>query len=414
MIIRRSKEVRIHTKSIFGTIILFLVLIGSFFHGRPTMAIGSIQGSESIEASPTPSSNGIEGDIYTENSYVFIPIIFAGTPVIIAPNPQIGIWISGDELAKLPTSGPAWKNLKNAADENVGSPDLSNQNDKTNVYILAKALVFARTGEKKYWEQVIEALQVLTYGNTEIGGRTLALGRELGAYVIAADLINLAESNPGLDVQFRQKLRELLNKKIEGWGSENRSLVETHELRPNNWGTHAGASRAAISVYLGDKVELERTSKVFHGYLGDLNAYNGFKFDDDLSWTCDPNSPVGVNPMGCLKGGHSIDGALPEEMRRGGSFQWPPQPTGYPWEALQGAIVQAEILYRAGYPTWQWENNALLRAVQFLYMIGWGPESDDYWQLWLINKAYGTTFPVSSPVNPGKNMGWTDWTHPGN
>ncbi len=401
------------TKSMLATIILFLVLVGSFYYERPTMAIGSTQFSKIIEASPTPSANVIEGDIYTENSYVFIPIIFAGTSAIITPKPQIGIWISSEELAKLPTSGPAWKNLKEAADENAGTPDLSNQNDKTNVLILAKALVFARTGEAKYRDQVMEALQVLTYGNTESGGRALALGRELGAYVIAADLINLAEYNPSLDVQFRQKLRELLNKKIEGWGSDNRSLVDTHELRPNNWGTHAGASRAAIAVYLGDKAELERTAKVFHGYLGDLSAYNGFQFDDDLSWACDPNHPSGVNPMGCMKGGHSIDGALPEEMRRGGSFQWPPQQTGYPWEGLQGAVVQAEILYRAGYPTWQWENNALLRAVQFLYGLGWEPESDDRWQLWLINSAYGTSFPVSSPVNPGKNMGWTDWTHPG-
>ena len=112
-----------------------------------------------------------------------------------------------------------------------------------------------------------------------------------------------------------------------------------------------------------------------------------------------------------MKDGHSIDGALPEEMRRGGDFQWPPAQTGYAWEGLQGAIVQAEILHRAGYDTWQWEDQALLRAVEFLESIGWSADGDDRWQIWLINYAYGTSFSTQTAVSPGKNMGWTDWSH---
>lgn len=99
-------------------------------------------------------------------------------------------------------------------------------------------------------------------------------------------------------------------------------------------------------------------------------------------------------------------------MRRGGSFQWPPIKTGYAWEALQGALVQAEILSRAGFPTWDWQDRALLRAVNFLYSIDWKPEGDDEWQVWLVNHAYGTSFPAALPAKPGKNMGWTDWTYP--
>ena len=102
---------------------------------------------------------------------------------------------------------------------------------------------------------------------------------------------------------------------------------------------------------------------------------------------------------------------MPDDMRRGGGFQFPPGITGYPWEGLQGAIVQAEILYRAGYPTWEWEDQALLRAVQFLYSIGWQPDGDDRWQVWLINYRYGTNFNADTPVSAGKNMGWTDWSH---
>ena len=75
-----------------------------------------------------------------------------------------------------------------------------------------------------------------------------------------------------------------------------RTLVSTHEDRPNNWGTHAGAARAAIAAYLGDSAQLARTALVFRGYLGDRAAYAGFEFGD-LSWQCDPAAgPSGINP----------------------------------------------------------------------------------------------------------------------
>ncbi len=326
--------------------------------------------------------------------------------VIPPSGPVNGIWISQAELASLPTSGTAWDLLKASADEPTGTPNLSNQDDDVNTRVMAKALVYARTGAQNYRDDVIGALQVVTYNHTEDGGRTLALGRELVAYIIAADLIDLQHVQPDLDSAFRQKLRELLDKNLDG-----DTLRSTHELRPNNWGTHAGASRAAIAVYLGDKAELERTAQVFHGYLGNRAAYAGFNFADDLSWQADPGNPVSINPVGATKEGHSIDGALPEEMRRGGTFQWPPADTNYPWEGMQGAIVQAEILYRAGYPTWEWENKALLRAANFLYGIGWSASNDDKWQPWLLNARYGTSFPTDPTAHSGKNMGWTNWTH---
>jgi hypothetical protein len=337
----------------------------------------------------------------SQNTYIFLPLINRNKI-----QAQKGVWTSKAELAKLPTSGSAWKQLKAAADETSLYPDLSDRGGETNIVILAKALVYARTGEDKYRSQVRAALKIIASQNTEDGGNILPVGRNLVAYVVAADLIELPNYDAALDLQFRNKLRELLDKNVDG-----DSLQSTHETRANNFGTHAGASRAAVAVYLGDDSELERTAKVFRGWLGDRSAYSGFNYSDDLSWQCDPTKPVGVNPSGCVKGGRDIDGAIPEEMRRGGSFQWPPLETGYPWGGLQGAVVQAAILHRAGYPAWEWEDQALLRAVQFLYEIGWQAEGDDEWQIWLINRAYGTSFPAAFPAQPGKNMGFTDWTH---
>lgn len=299
-------------------------------------------------------------------------------------------------------AGTAWEQLLAAANQNLSQPDLSDRDDVSNIHVLAKALVYARTGENRYRNEVVDALMMAI--DTEKGGNALGLARNLAAYVIAADLINLP-ADPDKDALFRTWLRHTLTESLEGL-----TLQSTHEGRPNNWGTHAGASRAAVALYLGDTAELERTAQVFKGWLGDRTAYAGFTYGN-LSWQADPDEPVGINPPGAEKEGHSIDGALPEEMRRGGRFRWPPRKTNYPWGALQGALVQAELLHRAGYPTWEWEDKALLRAVQFLYDIGWDAQGDDEWQIWLVNHAYSSNFPAPLPSKPGKNMGWTDWTH---
>ncbi|MCI0398635.1 MAG: alginate lyase family protein [Chloroflexi bacterium] len=391
-------------------LLLLVIIFGGFLYSNSSIPmavpvaveplasrtpLASLTPTSSEEPAATAAGPGIPGSQAR-------PV--APTPGWQVQEPAIGIWISREELALLPTSGPAWDNLKAAADQDPGRPDISDRDDLTDIYVLAKALVYARTGEAHYREEVIAAIQEAM--GTEEGGETLALGRNLVAYVIAADLVNLPAANPEVDEAFRTWLRQVLTEPMD----DDRSLQETHELRPNNWGTHAGASRAAIALYLGDTAELERTAQVFKGWLGDRSAYDGFDYGRQ-DWQADPDNPVGINPPGATKEGHDIGGALPEEMRRSGRFRWPPRKTGYPWEGLQGTVVLAEILSRAGYPAWEWEDQALLRAVQFLHDIGWPAEGDDQWQVWLINHAYGADFPATTPTRPGKNMGWTDWTH---
>ncbi|MGH2522361.1 MAG: alginate lyase family protein, partial [Anaerolineales bacterium] len=300
---------------------------------------------------------------------------------IILRQPSPHIWISIGELSQLPASGPAWNNLKERADEVADTPNLGDQDNEVNITILAKALVFARTGQAGYRSDVVAALRVIATHNTENSDSNpmLSVSRQLVAYVISADLVSLPEYDPSLDAQFRAKLRELLTENFDSDPGDVDTLQTMHERRPNNWGTHAGASRAALAIYLGDAAELERTAQVFKGWLGDRSAYAGFHFNDDLSWQADPNNPVAVNPLGAVIQGFPVDGAMPDEMRRGCSFQWPPCYTHYAWGGLQGAVVQAEILSRAGYPVWQWQDSAMLRAVQFLYLINWPATDDDQW-----------------------------------
>lgn len=321
-----------------------------------------------------------------------------------AARASIGIWMDPAVVSSLPASGPAWDKLLRAANESIGVPDLSNQDDSTNVAVMAKALMYARTGDERYRTEVVDACMAAI--GTEEGGRTLALGRELAAYVIAADLVGLP---PDKDTLFRDWLRQTLTKDLSG-----RTLRSTHEDRPNNWGTHAGASRLAVAVYLGDERELENAARVFAGYLGDRSAHAGFDYGDDLTWQADSARPVGINPRGAEKSGFSIDGVLPDDQRRGGSFGWPPPKENYVYEGLQGALAQAVILYRAGYKdVWTWSDSALLRAFEWLHEVADFPaDGDDTWQPHIVNYFYGTNFPAPVPARHGKNVGWTDWTHP--
>ena len=311
-----------------------------------------------------------------------------------------GIWISRGELARLPAEGPAWERLLELASEDA-SPNVRDQDDRADVVTLAKALVHARTGEERFAEEVREACMAAI--DTERDGRVLALGRNLVGYVIAADLVGLPRD---ADRRFREWLERARERKLEG-----RTLVSIHERRPNNWGTHAGASRAAIAVYLDDDRELRRCAEVFRGWCGERDAYDGFRFGE-LDWQADSRRPVAVNPVGATRDGHSIDGVLPDDQRRGGGFTWPPPKENYVYEALQGALVQAVILERAGYEPWEWGDRALLRAFEWLHEQAEYPaEGDDRWQSHLVNRVYDAEFPAVTPTSPGKNVGFTDWTH---
>ncbi len=328
----------------------------------------------------------------------------APPPAISPPSSGSGIVISAAELRALPASGPTWDALKRAADGSAGTPNLADLNQANNVLVLAKSLVYARTGLTSYRTEVIAALRAAI--GTEANARTLDLGRELAAYVIAADLIGLRSADPAFDTTFRGWLRGLLDRQL----ADGNSLTDTHERRPNNWGTHAGASRAAVAAYLGDTAELARVATVFRGWVGERSTYAGFSYSD-LWWQSDPSQPVGINPPGAVIAGRNVDGVLPDDQRRTGEFAWPAPCGNYPHGAMDGALLTAEILTRAGYPAYGWGSNALLRAEQWLHATACAPSGDNVWQLPLLDARYGTNYWNGAVVRPGKNFGWTDWLY---
>src|SRR5690606_404555 len=101
------------------------------------------------------------------------------------------------------------------------------------VHLLAAALVYARSGNQAYRQQVLEGLEAVigSEGNERRTG-ILAVARNTPAYVVAADLVNLP-TNPPLDEEFRVWLLRLRDTTFSGSGGQH-SLVTCHEKRPNN------------------------------------------------------------------------------------------------------------------------------------------------------------------------------------
>jgi hypothetical protein len=327
-----------------------------------------------------------------------------GATVTPAPPgaPTGGLWLSKEGVQALPQTG-AWSAVQSAAAGNC-NPDLANQDSSCNATILANALAWARTDDESYRQKVVAAIRSIVQNQSESGGRTLALARELAAYIAAADLIDLRNFDPALHNAFKLRLNELRSKTLSGM-----TLIGTHKRRPNNWGTMACTSRAAAAVYLGDQSDLADTAFVMRGWLGEADGYKGFTWGD-LSWQGDKGNPAGINRVGATIQGHDVSGFLPEEFRRAGGFRWPPGTTGYAWGGMSGITNCAEILLRAGYPVYEWGQNALCRASDALHGLGWQATGDDAGTVAILNLRCGTSHPVNGNA-PGKQMGWQQWTH---
>lgn len=300
----------------------------------------------------------------------------------------------------LPTSGAAWSALVNRSNQSAGSPSVSDQDDPDNVTALAKALVAARTGDATKRAQVVSALQAVQGSSVD---RALALGRELGAYVLAADLIGYR------DPAFVAWVSRMRTVATSGGPS---SLIRCHDERPNNWGTHCGASRVIADLYLGDTADLALAVKTWRGWLGDRSQYAGFSYGDK-SWQCNPSAPVGINPLACERYGVSLDGVLPDDQRRGGSYSPGDKCENYVHEALQGVTLTGAVLHRAGYPFWTWSDRAVARAYERLYETWDCPATgDDTFATFISDHFAQTSLSGDPPSNPGKNFGFSDWLWP--
>lgn len=320
-----------------------------------------------------------------------------------------------------------------AASKSVEGLDLMARDEKRDVYLYAKALVAVRRGDALRAREVIQALRELVAAPpSPDAGPVLALARNLPAVVISADLIGVRYVDPELDASLRALFKSLRETVFTDGLETGRSLVTCHERRPNNWGTHAGAARLALALYLEDESEVERVAAVFRCFVGADHegecpafSFGGDPAQRDLSWQCDPEAPLGINASSCGR----LSGVLADDQRRSGPLSWPPAKQNYVYESLQGLGVTAAMLDRQGIEAWTLGDAALRRAFDWLHapqFLPTGKEpypatgteygvSDDRWLPFLWNAAYNTSYPTEVPAEArvGKNLGFTDWTHAG-
>lgn len=320
----------------------------------------------------------------------------------IAPDrASSGVWLSEAEIDALPTSGPAWEQVRDAASGyGGGQAVLSDNNGDHDVQTLAAALVAERLENAGLRARVHSALS--TVPNASLN-RVLELARSIPPYVAAADITGYR--NPA----FEAGLRRLLTVPLDGHsGGDN--LLQTAQLSPNNWGTMARAAVSIIAAYLHDRGLLQEMGRAQREFLGESVSPERLSYDE-TSWHASPSNPAGVNRPGARISGCNVDGVLPEDQRRTGEFTCPAPQGSYPWEGLQGAVVAGVVLERAGVVDFNAGSSALTRAARWLSGPNHNPaEGDDCYQTWLLNSYGGAGIPTCTR-DAGKNMGWTWWTH---
>lgn len=346
-----------------------------------------------------------------------------------------GVWLSTEELAQVPMSGVAWETVVGAAREFDSSmTDYARQDSTDGTHALAAALMFARAGDESFRAEVADAIERIVAGGyiTDRNPSSLGWARSITAWVVASDLIDLAEYRPSVDEEWRDFLAGMPEHPYPGDGGDH--LLDLAIGRANNIGAVARTAVTAIAIYVDDEELLVSMAELYRAWVeGSTVRHFDWAETRDRSWQCQPDDPAtyrGINSADCRRNGHDLGGILPEEFRRSGTYDPDDFPgengTKYAWEALGAAVVQAELLRRAGFPeALEWGDRAPLRALERLDDFhrvaaddGWtfgreaGGGSDDRWIIPLVNDLYDTQFPEPERTGHGRPLSWTDWTHP--
>jgi hypothetical protein len=322
--------------------------------------------------------------------------------------PRLGLWISQTELRALPTKGPAWDTILEAAEGDLGTADVADQDSEHDGKTLACALAAARTGRADLMTKATNALSSAI--GTEAGARWLAIGRNLGGYVIAADVLGI-HSGPVYDW-----LAGFLTRTLRANNTDEQVQVANWPSGSNS-PAQVGFVTAALCVYTKDFAHLATFWDGYRRYCGDRTSPVK-QTSNSEAWQFISSDPVGIQDKGAVKHGCRLDGAIGNDMSRGGDDVCSPAWTLYPWVGLEGAVPAALVFARAGYPAWEIADEAIRRALDYLWFLRQRTGNADWFDgersnecVYLVNRAYGTNFPCSGPVAGGRTFGFSDWTH---
>jgi hypothetical protein len=315
------------------------------------------------------------------------------------PSPSTDGFI-GPDVAGLPTSGSGWTALKAAADANPGTPSITcNQDQRTHPgAALASALVYARTGDAAYRARAIALIEAAYPTARSCSNAILSLGRQLGAYVLAADYVGYRAP------AFVSWLDDIRTRNLGGHGRWF-ILRATADDSSNNWGTFAQASLVVADAYLGDAAALEKDWLRFRGFTGDRSSHVFVRpSSQEPSWQCGTQTTAWIPVANCP--GDPRHGAISEDAERSGAY--PKISLTYVQEGMQGLGLVAEVLSRQGYDAWP----RLESVAGFATRWGvWNASAVGRHVPWLYNARLDAGAPTQT-AGYGRTFGFTDWLMP--
>lgn len=389
----------------------------------PTTSKPSSSSSVSSIASSTISSSVSSSTSSKTSSISSISSSVSSVPTTpVQPGNSVGFWITPAEIKALPTDNDEWKEVYSVASRSWGEANIAFQDSNHDNYVMAGAIVCVRTGE--FCDKTKSAIYsaIGTEGNT----RWLNVGRNLLGYIIASDILGIRPdgNNNSDNTRIYNWLAGFLTKYLP---DNNTGVPE--RLIPFESGSNASAQEAsvytALAAYTNDRGKLEYAWNRFRLYSCDKTSPEtviDIKAGIKDGWAHDEQSPCAVVPKGAVKAyngtNYRIDGAVINDIRRGGPFKWKPGYTQYPWIGLEGYVPTALILSRQGYKAFDLSEQSIARVYDYLWFLKeqtgdqrWfdGKRADETTHI--VNMYYGTNYPVESTIGVGRTFGFTGFTH---
>jgi hypothetical protein len=317
--------------------------------------------------------------------------------------PSGSLAMLGNNLLARPTSGPAWSSLKSAADASEASPDFGDQNNKAVVQAVAAALVYRRTGQTSYRDKAIRILEKYR-AQPSSGNDSLGLFRPSGGIGMAAWLAGWDSAAA------RSFLRAYLN--YQGDHSRWRTIRGTAANAVSNYNAWPLAGLASIGLALNDRTLLDEAWRLFTAwgkpYAQPWQPTAAFQPQRTCLAMKGGKVPVGINPASCGSGPNG-SGALIEDAARS---PYPTIHSGYATETFNALTVAALALSQAGYPAWTVNDSQMRRVANWMsanVQGGLNYYGGSHFTAYVINRAYGTSYPEKRPTSGGRTFGFTDF-----
>lgn len=347
-------------------------------------------------------------------------------------------------------------NLSGSTTPGSGTPWFPNYNNGTNSRVATKclgaALLYAFEGGAANRQAVVNMLRYVmgseessAAGDTTASGdRLLATMRQLGAFVMAADLIDFDPATTGsrsgwTGTSWGTWLSSMGTKTI-GTHSRWRSIIGTSENSANNWGGFAMIARVSRALYL-TKHGLAGASDLadavirFRIFMGDRTLINSshpqfvITSEHDASYEyIEPGQSLWIGINNATQASAAIrdgkDGLMVEDIARSAGAYPNYDDTGwdYTGEVYQALLAAAILLDQAGYPAFDYGANttgggqALKRVADRLQRGGritsfGGNFSVNYHIAWIPRHFYGVDY-TRVAANLGRSLAYTDWLYP--